>query len=163
MSTKDLSNDLISNEIDNNDDFEVVLEPLSGDDIDEDTYTDNEVYVIGGGDNTDIDAAETSDAFIVDVDSDGAFDFAIADVDDNGMIHEDEILDITDLEFSSDDLNEELDVDVETVNALDHDNVFAVNDEITVDEEAHDFVDESPLFEDDLDDSAADGFDDFGL
>ena len=83
MSTKDLSNDLISNEIDNNDDFEVVLEPLSGDDIDENTYTDNEVYVIGGGDNTDIDAAETSDAFIVDVDSDGAFDFAIADVNDD--------------------------------------------------------------------------------
>lgn len=159
MSTKDLSNDLISNEIDNNDDFEVVLEPLSGDDIDENTYTDNEVYVIGGGDNTDIDAAETSDAFIVDVDSDGAFDFAIADVNDDGMIHEDEILDITDLELSSDDLEE----DVETVDALDHDNVFAVNDEITVDEETQDFVDESPLFEDDLDDSDADSFDDFGL
>ena len=159
MSTKDLSNDLISNEIDNNDDFEVVLEPLSGDDIDENTYTDNEVYVIGGGDNTDIDAAETSDAFIVDVDSDGAFDFAIADVNDDGMIHEDEILDITDLDLSFDDLEE----DVETVDALDHDNVFAVNDEITVDEETQDFVDESPIFEDDLDDSDADGFDDFGL
>lgn len=154
MSTLDQSNDFILNEVDINDDYEVVLDPIIGDDSDDDIVVDNDVHVIGGGvDNADFDASDNPDVYIVDFDSDGVFDFAVADVDADGMIEDHEILDISDIQLSSDDFEDGdlLDLELENDDLLDQDL------------DTQDFDDESHLYEDDFDDSMADDFDDFGL
>ena len=112
------------------------------------------MHVIGGGvDNSDIAAPDNPDAYIVDFDSDGVFDFAVADVDEDGMIEDNDIFDISDAQLTSDDFDEVDELDIE----LDNGDLFDQGPD------TQDFDDESHLYEDDFDDSMADSFDDFGF
>ena len=153
MSTLDQSNDFILNGVNNSDDYEVVIDPIIGEDSD-DIVVDSDVHVIGGGvDNSDIAAPDNPDAYIVDFDSDGVFDFAVADVDEDGMIEDNDIFDISDAQLTSDDFDEVDELDIE----LDNGDLFDQGPD------TQDFDDESHLYEDDFDDSMADSFDDFGF
>lgn len=153
MSTLDQSNDFILNGVNNDDDYEVVIDPIIGEDND-DIVVDNDVHVIGGSvDDSDIAASDNPDAYIVDFDSDGVFDFAVADADEDGMIEDNDIFDISDAQLSSDDFDEGDELDIE----LDNGDLF------DQEPDTQDFDDESHLYEDDFDDSMADGFDDFGF
>ncbi|MBO4723467.1 MAG: hypothetical protein J5629_11155 [Muribaculaceae bacterium] len=76
------------NEVEN-DEINAVIEPEIDDE--ESIDIDDNVHLIGGeafGDDADY-APET---FVMDVDSDGVFDFAIADVNDDGFIDAHEVL-----------------------------------------------------------------------
>ena len=108
MSTLDQSNDFILNGVNNDDDYEVVIDPIIGEDND-DIVVDNDVHVIGGSvDDSDIAASDNPDAYIVDFDSDGVFDFAVADADEDGMIEDNDIFDISDAQLSSDDFDDSM-------------------------------------------------------
>lgn len=121
------------------DDINAIIEPVADDDMP--SGMDVDVHVIGGevsGDDAMTDIAP--DAYVMDVDSEGVFDFGIANEGSNGLIDDVEILDIDPLDgFASDDA---IVVDVDSDGDFDF-AVAEVNDDGIIDaDEVLDSLDE---------------------
>lgn len=121
------------------DDINAIIEPVADDDMP--SGMDVDVHVIGGevaGDDAMTDIAP--DAYVMDVDSEGVFDFGIANEGSNGLIDDVEILDLDPLDgFASDDA---IVVDVDSDGDFDY-AVAEVNDDGIIDaDEVLDSLDE---------------------
>ncbi len=122
------------------DDINAIIEPVADDDMP--SGMDVDVHIIGGevaGDDAMTDIAP--DAYVMDVDSEGVFDFGIANEGSDGLIDDVEILDLDPLDgFASDDA---IVVDVDSDGDFDY-AVAEVNDDGIIDaDEVLDSLDES--------------------
>ena len=99
------------NEVEN-EDTELVIEPVADDDIA--IGMEDSVHLIGGeafGD--DAMGAFDTDAFVMDIDSDGVFGFDVADFGNDGLVDDVEVLDIDSLDNLDNDDAFVMDVDSE--------------------------------------------------
>lgn len=93
-------------------DIDIVIEPVADDDIP--VGMGDSVHLIGGeafGDDAIGDFA--ADAFVMDVDSDGVFDFDVADNGNDGLIDDVEVLDMDSLDDTGYDDAVVMDVDID--------------------------------------------------
>ena len=128
-----------------NEDMDLVIEPVADDDMT--VGMDDGVHLIGieaFGDDAMGDFA--TDAFVMDVDSDGVFDFDVADYGDDGLVDDVEVLEMDPLDDSDSDDAIVMDVD------SDGDFDFAVAD---VNNDG--FIDADDVL-DTLDDASSEGY-----
>ncbi len=122
------------------DDINAIIEPVADDDMP--SGMDVDVHVIGGEvAGEDAMTGIAPDAYVMDVDSEGVFDFGIANEGSDGLIDDVEILDLDPLDgFASDDA---IVVDVDSDGDFDY-AVAEVNDDGIIDaDEVLDSLDES--------------------